>query len=160
MTRLGIGYDVHRFGSARRLVLGGIEIPYGRGLIGHSDADVVLHAIADALLGAAALGDIGVHFPPSDPQWEGVDSQTLLRQVRSMLAAANYRPCNVDVTVVAEAPRIVPHAAEMRATIAHCLGLAVDAVSVKATTNEGMGFIGRGEGIAALAVASIDDDAT
>jgi len=160
VTRFGIGYDVHRFGPARRLILGGIEIPHDLGLLGHSDADVVLHAIADALLGAAALGDIGVHFPPSDPRWEGVDSQSLLRQVRSMVTAANYRPRNVDVTIVAEEPRIAPHAADMRSAIARCLELAVDAVSVKATTNEGMGFIGRGEGIAALAVASVDDAST
>jgi len=154
-VRVGIGYDVHRFAAGRRLVLGGVEIPYGIGLEGHSDADVVLHAVADALLGAAALGDIGQHFPPGDPRFAGADSLVLLAEVRRLIGAAGFVALNVDATVVAEAPRIGPYAGAMRAAIAGCLGLAEGAVSVKATTNEGMGFVGRGEGIAALATAAI-----
>lgn len=157
-TRCGIGYDVHRFSpdAGRALVLGGVRLPEGRGLAGHSDADVLLHAIADALLGAAALGDIGQHFPPDDARWRDADSRDLLARVRALIAAAGWVPVNVDATVVAEAPRIGPHVAAMRAAIAACLGLDVDAVGVKATTNEGMGFVGRGEGIAALAVATVE----
>ena len=155
MTRTGIGYDVHRFAAGRRLVLGGVEIAHERGLEGHSDADVLLHAIADALLGAAALGDIGRHFPPSDPRFAGADSGDLLREVARLLREAGWAPVNVDATLIAEAPRIGPHAAAMRERIAACLGLPPDAVGVKATTNEGMGFVGRGEGIAALATAAI-----
>ncbi|HET7092015.1 MAG TPA: 2-C-methyl-D-erythritol 2,4-cyclodiphosphate synthase, partial [Thermomicrobiales bacterium] len=154
-TRSGIGYDVHRLVPGRRLVLGGVEIAHDRGLEGHSDADVVLHAIADALLGAAALGDIGRHFPPSDPRYAGADSRDLLRQAASLLAEAGYHPVNVDATVIAEAPRLGPHVPAMQHAIAACLGLAPDAVGVKATTNEGLGFAGRGEGIAAFAVAVI-----
>ena len=155
VTRTGIGYDVHRFAAGRRLVLGGVEIAHERGLEGHSDADVLLHAIADALLGAAALGDIGRHFPPSDPRFAGADSGDLLREVARLLREAGWAPVNVDATLIAEAPRIGPHAAAMRERIAACLGLPPDAVGVKATTNEGMGFVGRGEGIAALATAAI-----
>lgn len=154
-TRIGIGYDAHRFAIGRRLVLGGIEIPYPRGLDGHSDADVVLHAIADALLGAAALGDIGHHFPPEDPAWRGADSRDLLRRVVGLLAAAGHAPLNVDATVIAEAPRLGPYIVAMRSAIAECLGLTAGDVGVKATTNEGMGFVGREEGIAALATAAI-----
>jgi 2-C-methyl-D-erythritol 2,4-cyclodiphosphate synthase len=154
-VRSGIGYDVHRLVEGRRLILGGVEIAHERGLEGHSDADVLLHAIADALLGAAALGDIGRHFPPSDPRYAGADSRDLLRRVAALLAEAGYRPVNVDATVIAEAPRIGPHATAMRQAIAACLGLPPDAVSVKATTNERLGFAGRGEGIAALAVAVV-----
>lgn len=155
-SRVGIGYDVHRFADDRPLVLGGVAIPHERGLAGHSDADVLLHAIADALLGAASLGDIGRHFPPSDPRWAGVDSQMLLRSVADLLRKAGWSPVNVDATLIAEAPRIGPHTGAMRAAIAGCLGVNADAVGVKATTNEGMGFVGREEGIAALAVALIE----
>ena len=154
--RVGIGYDVHRFAPGRALRLGGVAIPHDQGLDGHSDADVLLHAIADALLGAAALGDIGHHFPPSDPAWRGADSRDLLRRVAALLAGAGWAVGNIDATLIAEAPRIGPHAAAMRTSIAACLGVGLDAIGLKATTNEGMGFIGRGEGIAALAVAQID----
>ena len=153
--RTGTGYDVHRFVEGRRLVLGGVAIPHPVGLEGHSDADALLHAIADALLGAAALGDIGRHFPPSDPRFADADSRDLLREVGRLVVVAGYAPVNVDATVIAEAPRIGPHTAAMRAEIAGCLGLPTEAVNVKATTNEGMGFVGRGEGIAALAVAVV-----
>jgi 2-C-methyl-D-erythritol 4-phosphate cytidylyltransferase/2-C-methyl-D-erythritol 2,4-cyclodiphosphate synthase len=153
--RVGIGYDAHRFASGRRLILGGVEIAHDRGLDGHSDADVLLHAIADAILGAAALGDIGQHFPPSDERFRNADSQRLLREVVHLAREAGWAPGNVDATVLAEAPRVAPHVPLMRERIAACLGLPRDAVSVKATTNEGMGSIGRGEGIAALATATL-----
>ncbi|MFO7260079.1 MAG: 2-C-methyl-D-erythritol 2,4-cyclodiphosphate synthase [bacterium] len=151
--RVGIGYDSHRFAPGRRLVLGGIEIPSERGLSGHSDADVVAHAITDALLGAAALGDIGTHFPPSDPRWKDADSLELLAQVRRWLTERGYRVGNVDVTIVCEAPRLGPFIAEMRARLAATLEIETERISIKAKTNEGMGWIGRGEGVAALAVA-------
>jgi 2-C-methyl-D-erythritol 2,4-cyclodiphosphate synthase len=153
--RSGIGYDVHRFAAGRRLVLGGVEIASERGLAGHSDADVLLHAIADALLGAAALGDIGRHFPPGDPRWQDADSRDLLARVAGLVAAAGYEVVNVDATVIAEAPRLFPHVPAMCAAIAGALGVPTGAVNVKATTNEGLGFVGREEGIAALAVATI-----
>ncbi|MGH2557627.1 MAG: 2-C-methyl-D-erythritol 2,4-cyclodiphosphate synthase [Thermomicrobiales bacterium] len=153
--RTGIGYDVHRFAKGRALVLGGVPIPHSRGLAGHSDADVLLHAIADALLGAAALGDIGQHFPPSDPALKDADSRELLARVRSLVETSGYDVVNVDATVIAEAPRIGPHVPAMRRAIAATLGIAEDAVSVKATTNEGMGFVGREEGMAAMATATI-----
>ena len=149
--RVGIGYDVHRLVPGRRLVLGGVEIPHEMGLEGHSDADVALHALCDALLGAAALGDIGQHFPPSDERWRGADSLELLRAVVAMLEG--YRVGNADLTIVAERPKLAPHVPAMCARIGAVLG--TDAVSVKATTNEGLGFLGRKEGIAALAVATI-----
>src|SRR5215207_314563 len=152
-VRTGIGYDAHRFASGRRLVLGGVEIAHDRGLDGHSDADVLLHAIADAVLGAASLGDIGQHFPPSDERFRDADSQYLLREVARLVQEAGWVPANVDATILAEAPRIGPHVPLMRERIAACLGLSPVAVSVKATTNEGMGAIGRSEGIAALATA-------
>nr|MBA3416350.1 2-C-methyl-D-erythritol 2,4-cyclodiphosphate synthase [Chloroflexia bacterium] len=155
LPRTGIGYDVHRFAAGRRLVLGGVEVPSELGLAGHSDADVLLHAVCDALLGAAGLGDIGAFFPPGDPRFAGADSRELLRESVRLVTAAGWVPVNVDATVVAEAPRIHPHVAAMKTEIAACLGLAADAVGVKATTNEGMGFVGRGEGIAALAVATV-----
>lgn len=154
MIRTGIGYDVHPFAGGRRLVLGGVEIPAERGLAGYSDADVVLHAIADALLGAAGLGDIGLHFPPSDPRWRDVDSRDLLRRVADLLAE-RWTIANVDATVVAEWPRIGPHREAMRASIAGVLEIEPERVNVKATTNEALGFVGRGEGIAALAIATI-----
>ena len=155
LPRTGIGYDVHRFADGRRLVLGGVEIPHDLGLDGHSDADVLLHAVADALLGAAGLGDIGQHFPPGDPRFAGADSRDLLRESARLVRAAGYEPVNVDASLVAEAPRIGPHVSAMRAAIAACLGLDPGAIGVKATTNEQMGFVGRREGIAALAVATI-----
>ncbi|HSH46897.1 MAG TPA: 2-C-methyl-D-erythritol 2,4-cyclodiphosphate synthase [Longimicrobiales bacterium] len=153
--RVGIGYDSHRFTEGRRLVLGGVPIPFSRGLAGHSDADAAAHAVTDALLGAAALGDIGTHFPPSDPRWKDADSIELLAQVRSILRAEGFAPGNVDVTVICEAPRIGPHVPAMRARLASALGIDEAVVAVKATTNEGMGWIGRGEGIAAMAVATV-----
>jgi 2-C-methyl-D-erythritol 2,4-cyclodiphosphate synthase len=156
VPRVGIGYDVHRLVPGRRLVLGGVEIPNDLGLDGHSDADAALHALCDALLGAAALGDIGQHFPPSDERWRGADSLDLLRRVRALLAEAGYRPGNVDVTIVAERPKIAPHAQLMRERIADALQLKPADVSVKATTNEHLGFVGRAEGIAAIATAIIE----
>lgn len=153
--RSGIGYDVHRLVEGRRLVLGGVEIPHDRGLAGHSDADVLLHAIADALLGAAGLGDIGVHFPSEDSAWKDADSVDLLRRVAERVSGAGWSVENVDATLVAEAPRIRPHVDAMRETIASALGVPLDAVSVKATTSEGIGFVGRGEGMAATAVCAL-----
>lgn len=149
--RIGNGFDVHRFGPGDHVVLGGVRIAHPAGLVAHSDGDVVLHALADALLGAIAAGDIGQHFPDRDPQWRGADSRLLLRSVRALVEQRGLRVANCDVTVIAEAPRVGPHRDAMRANIAADLGLAVDAVSVKATTTEGLGFPGRGEGIAALA---------
>lgn len=153
--RVGIGIDFHRFAPGRRLVLGGVEIPGERGLSGHSDADVILHAICDALLGAAGLGDIGQHFPPSDPKYQGVSSLLLLGLVREKLAQASYAPVQVDVAVVAEKPKLSPYVPAMCARIAEVLGLPKEAVSIKATTPEGIGALGRGEGIGVWAVALI-----
>ncbi len=150
--RIGHGFDVHAFASGRALILGGVSIPYERGLLGHSDADVVLHALADALLGAAALGDIGRHFPDTDPAFAGADSRVLLREVMTRVAAAGWRVGNVDVTVIAQAPRLAPHIAAMVQNIADDLAVAVGQVNVKATTTERLGFTGRGEGIACEAV--------
>lgn len=155
--RSGIGYDSHRFAPGRRLILGGVAIPHPEGLVGHSDADAVAHAVTDALLGAAALGDIGTHFPPDDERWADADSIQLLGRAVALLADAGYRPANVDVTVVCEQPRIRPHVDAMRDRLAAALALPPGAVSVKGTTNEGMGWVGRGEGIAALAVATIEE---
>lgn len=151
--RIGTGFDVHALVEGRKLILGGVDIPYHRGLAGHSDADVLLHAICDALLGAAALGDIGRHFPDTEARWKGVDSRLLLREVVARVAARGFRPGNVDATVIAQAPKLAPHIPLMVANIAADLGLPVDAVNVKATTTEKLGFTGRGEGIAAEAVA-------
>lgn len=156
MIRVGVGYDAHALVSGRRLVLGGVEIPYDRGLLGHSDADVALHALCDALLGAAALGDIGGHFPDTDARYKDISSLVLLEKVRDVLGERGFRPVNVDVTVVAEKPRLAPYVTEMRNRIAARLGLPDEAVSLKATTNEGLGFSGRGEGIAAHAVCAIE----
>ncbi len=153
--RIGIGIDFHRLVSGRKLVLGGVEVPFELGLEGHSDADVLLHAICDALLGAAAMGDIGQHFPPDDPAYKDISSLKLLSRVRGLLAQAGYRPVQLDAVVIAEAPKLAPYVGEMRARIASCLGLPVGAVLVKATTSEGMGPMGRGEGIAAWAVALV-----
>jgi 2-C-methyl-D-erythritol 2,4-cyclodiphosphate synthase len=155
--RIGQGFDAHAFVEGRRLVLGGVTIPHARGLAGHSDADVLLHAICDALLGAAALGDIGRHFPDSDAQYKDADSRVLLRAVAAKLAARGLRAANVDATVVAQAPRLAPHVPQMVANVAADLGLARDRVNVKATTTERLGFAGREEGIAALAVALVEE---
>jgi 2-C-methyl-D-erythritol 2,4-cyclodiphosphate synthase len=154
-TTTGIGWDSHRLAEGRRLVLGGVEIPFERGLAGHSDADVLTHAVTDALLGAAALGDIGEHFPDSDPRWEGADSLALLGAVVAMLADRGLAVVHVDATVLMERPRLAPHREAIRARLAAALGLGADRVNVKASTGEGMGFVGRGEGVAALAVASV-----
>ena len=154
--RIGQGYDVHALVSGRKLVIGGVEIPHAKGLAGHSDADVLIHAICDALLGAAALGDIGVHFPDTDPQYSEVDSRRLLRDTARKVAAAGFRIVNVDSTIVAQAPRMAPHIAKMIGNIAADLGLKPAAVSVKATTTEKLGYLGREEGIAAQAIALIE----
>ena len=150
--RIGQGYDVHRLVEGRKLILGGVEIPWEKGLLGHSDADVLLHAITDALLGAAALGDIGTIFPDSDPKYEGADSIALLRHVNALLREKGWRVGNLDATVIAQRPRLAPHIPEMRRRIAEALSAEVDEVSVKATTEEHLGFTGRGEGISAQAV--------
>jgi 2-C-methyl-D-erythritol 2,4-cyclodiphosphate synthase len=154
--RIGHGYDSHRFAEGRKLVLGGVEIPHERGLTGHSDADAVAHAVTDALLGAAGLGDIGRHFPPSDEQWKDADSLKLLAQVVRLLEGRNYQVVNVDVTVVCEAPKIGPHAPAMQERLASVIGISPGHISIKGKTNEGMGWIGRGEGIAVFAVALVD----
>jgi 2-C-methyl-D-erythritol 2,4-cyclodiphosphate synthase len=151
--RIGQGYDVHVFGDGDHVMLGGVRVPHERGVVAHSDGDVVLHALCDAILGALALGDIGVHFPPSDERWRGADSLELLRHCIGLAAAPGWRLGNADITVVCERPKVGPHAALMRERIAEACGVAIDAVSVKATTSERLGFTGRGEGIAAQAVA-------
>ena len=155
--KIGQGFDVHALVAGRKLVLGGVEIPYHVGLEGHSDADVLLHAICDALLGAAGLGDIGRHFPDTDAQYAEIDSRMLLRDVARRLAASKLRVVNVDATIIAQAPRMTPHFARMTGNIAADLGVAPAAVNLKATTTEGLGFTGRGEGIAAIAVALIEE---
>jgi len=149
--RIGNGFDVHALVEGRKLILGGVTIPYARGLDGHSDADVLLHAICDAILGALALGDLGMHFPDTDPRWKGVDSRALLRHVAALAAGAGWEVSNLDTTVIAQAPKLAPHVAAMAANIAADLGCGAVQVSVKATTTEHLGFAGRGEGIAALA---------
>ena len=154
--RIGIGFDAHRFARGRRLVLGGIENPHDRGLEGHSDADALLHAVCDAILGALALGDIGKHFPDTDPRYRGIASAELLRRVCVLAARRGRRVGNVDATVVAERPRLAPHVDAMRERIAAVVGVAPDRVGVKATTTEKMGFCGRGEGIAAMAVVLLE----
>jgi 2-C-methyl-D-erythritol 2,4-cyclodiphosphate synthase len=151
----GIGYDCHRFSEGRRLVLGGVEIEHDRGLVGHSDADVLTHAIIDALLGAGSLGDIGQHFPDTDERYRDADSLELLRSTVEMLAQRGLAPLHVDATVVLEQPALAPHRERMRAALAHALGLAAEHVNVKATRGEGMGFVGREEGAAAFAVATV-----
>lgn len=153
--RIGNGFDVHRLVADRACVVCGVEIPYHLGLLGHSDADVALHALTDALLGAAAMDDIGKHFPDTDERWKGADSRMLLREVVSMLSAAGYAVGNVDITIVAQAPKMSPYIERMRANVAQDLGVDADRVSVKATTTEKLGFTGHGEGIAAQAVALI-----
>lgn len=152
--RIGQGFDVHALVAGRKLVIGGVAIPYEKGLEGHSDADVLLHAICDALLGAAALGDIGRHFPDTDPAYAGADSRKLLREVKKKLG--KHRIVNIDATILAQAPRMAPHVAQMVENIAADLGIAPGAINIKATTTEHLGFVGRGEGIAAQAIALID----
>lgn len=153
LLRVGHGYDVHRWGRGRALVLGGVEIPHDMGLVGHSDADVLLHAICDALLGALAMGDIGKHFPNTDPVYEGISSMVLLQKVGGLIKEAGWKVANLDATIIAERPPLSQHIPIMRARIAGALSLEPDAVSIKATTSEGLGFVGREEGIAAHAVA-------
>jgi len=155
--RIGHGYDAHRFAAGQRLVLGGVDIPHDKGLAAHSDGDVVLHALCDALLGAAGAGDIGAHFPDSDAQYENIDSRILLRRVVATLAGQDLAIGNADLTIVAQAPRLSPHVAQMRANIAADLGIDAVRVNVKATTTENMGFVGRGEGIAAHAVVLLEE---
>lgn len=155
--RIGHGYDVHRLVEGRKLILGGVYIPWEKGLLGHSDADVLLHALMDALLGAAALGDIGKHFPDTDEQYRGADSMALLRQVCRILSERGYTVGNVDCTVLAQRPKLAPYIPQMRENIASALSVSVDRVSVKATTEEGLGFTGEGLGIAAHAVALIHE---
>lgn len=150
--RIGQGYDIHELVPERPLIIGGVRIPYERGLLGHSDADVLLHAVIDALLGAAALGDIGRHFPDTDPQFSGADSRTLLRETLNRVQAAGYTVVNLDSTVIAQAPRLTPHIDMMCANLAADLDVPLDCVNVKAKTNEKLGFLGRGEGISAEAV--------
>lgn len=153
--RVGFGYDAHRFTSGRPLILGGVEIPYHQGLAGHSDADVLAHALGDALLGAAGLGDLGRHFPDTDPAYRGISSLVLLRRIRELLAQAGYEPVNADATVVAQRPKLAPFIPEMQRRLGQAVGLPPHLVNVKATTTEGMGFAGREEGIAAYAVALV-----
>ena len=153
--RVGTGYDVHRLEQGRKLVMGGVDIPFEKGLLGHSDADVLLHAICDALLGAAGLGDIGKHFPDADQRYKGISSLKLLGEVRSLLEQKGFRVNNIDSTIVAERPRMAPHIPAMIGNIAEAVRVNVSAVNVKATTTEGLGFAGKGEGIAAYAVCSI-----
>ena len=155
--RVGMGYDVHRLVEDRKLIIGGVEIPYEKGLLGHSDADVLLHAIMDALLGAAALGDIGKHFPDNDDRYKGISSLELLRQVGKLLDEKNYVIENIDATIIAQKPKMRPYIDEMRKNIADTLKLDIDRVNVKATTEEGLGFTGTGEGISAQAVCSLND---
>ena len=155
--RIGYGYDVHRLTAGRSLVLGGVTIPWERGLLGHSDADVLLHALMDALLGAAALGDIGKLFPDSDPRYRGIDSRKLLRRVAVLLEREGYAVGNVDMTLVAQRPKVAPYIEAMRANIAADLGVSITRVNVKATTEEGLGFTGSGEGMAAHAVALLTE---
>jgi 2-C-methyl-D-erythritol 2,4-cyclodiphosphate synthase len=156
--RIGHGFDVHAFAEGRKLIVGGVDIPHDRGLLGHSDADVLLHAICDALLGAAALGDIGRHFPDSDPRFKGIDSRNLLRHVAKLLDSGGWRIGNVDATIIAQAPRMASHIPLMRERIAEDLAVTVDRINVKATTTERLGFTGREEGIAAEAVCLIETE--
>lgn len=156
MMRIGHGYDVHKLVEGRKLILGGVDIPHDKGLLGHSDADVLLHAISDALLGAAALGDIGKLFPDTDAKYEGADSLVLLKRVATRLSCSGWRIVNVDSTILAQAPKLAPHISKMRSNIARALELDIDAVSVKATTEEGLGFTGEKLGIAAHAVCLIE----
>lgn len=157
--RIGSGYDVHKLVEDRDLIIGGVKIPYEKGLLGHSDADVLLHAISDALLGAAALGDIGRHFPDTDLRFKGADSRKLLSQVLHLISEKGYYIINIDATIIAQKPKMAPHIQQMRENIAETLQIAVDQVNVKATTEEGMGFTGAGLGIAASAVCLLEEKA-
>ena len=156
MTRFGMGYDVHKLVENRKLIIGGVDIPYEKGLLGHSDADVLLHAISDALLGAAALGDIGKHFPDTDPRYKGADSLKLLEEVGNLLVAKGYVVGNVDATIVAQKPKMLPYIPQMRENIARVLHVDIDQINVKATTEEHLGFTGSGQGISSYAVAGIE----
>ena len=156
MTRFGMGYDVHQLVENRKLIIGGVDIPYEKGLLGHSDADVLLHAISDALLGAAALGDIGKHFPDTDPRYKGADSLKLLEEIGNLLAEKGYVVGNVDATIVAQKPKMLPHIPQMRENIARVLHVDIEQINVKATTEEHLGFTGSGQGISSYAVAGIE----
>lgn len=155
LMRVGLGYDVHRLVEDRKLILGGVSIPYKKGLLGHSDADVLLHAVCDALLGAAGLADIGVHFPDTDPEFKGICSRELLSRVYEMITAQGLAVNNIDATILAEAPKLSPFRAAMQENIARAVAINPDCVNIKATTTEGLGIIGKGEGIAAMCIASI-----
>lgn len=156
MMRIGHGYDVHRLVDDRKLIMGGVEIPWDKGLLGHSDADVLLHAVADALLGALAMGDIGKHFPDTDPAFKGADSMKLLQHVVGLVRGRGYRVGNLDATIIAQRPKMAPHIPVMRENIARACGVEVDRINVKATTEEGLGFTGTGEGISAHAVVLME----
>lgn len=155
--RVGMGYDVHKLTEGRRLIIGGVEIPYEKGLLGHSDADVLIHAVMDALLGAAALGDIGSHFPDSDPAYKGISSILLLKKVGELLKNQGYSIGNIDAVVIAQKPKMAPYVSLMRKNMADALGIAVECISVKATTEEGLGFTGKGEGISSQAICLINN---
>ena len=157
MTRLGMGYDVHRLTEGRKLLIGGVEIPYEKGLLGHSDADVLLHAVTDAILGAAGLGDIGRHFPDTEAKWKGADSRKLLEMAVALVREKGFRVGNVDATIVAQAPKLAPYIPAMRENVAASLGVEEARVNVKATTEEHLGFTGRGEGMAAYAVCGLEE---
>lgn len=156
MTRAGIGYDLHRLAEGRKLMIGGVDVPFGKGSVGHSDGDVLCHALCDALLGAAGLGDIGTHFPDTDPQWKGASSLLFLEHTRELLEQRRLRIANVDAVVICERPKLGPHFPAMRAEIARSLGITLDRVNLKAKTNEGTGEIGRGEAIAAQVIAMLE----
>ena len=153
--RVGFGFDTHRFGEGAEIILGGVRIPFSKGLIAHSDGDVLLHAVCDALLGAVALGDIGQHFPDTDESFKGCDSLDLLKKVYSLVSSSGYTLSNIDSVVVCERPKLMPHIGSMRENIASALGVSVASVSVKATTNEGLGYVGRGEGVSAHAIVCV-----
>ena len=155
--RVGMGYDVHRLTEERKLILGGVEIPWEKGLLGHSDADVLVHAVMDALLGAAALGDIGKHFPDTDPAYKGISSILLLRHVTELLKKNGYAIGNVDATIIAQKPKMAPHIPQMRKNLAQAMGVEEDRINIKATTEEGLGFTGRGEGIASQAICLLEE---
>lgn len=157
MTRFGMGYDVHRLTEGRKLLIGGVEIPYEKGLLGHSDADVLLHAVTDAILGAAGLGDIGRHFPDTEAKWKGADSRKLLEMAVALVREKGFRVGNVDATIVAQAPKLAPYIPTMRENVAASLGVEEARVNVKATTEEHLGFTGRGEGMAAYAVCGLEE---
>jgi 2-C-methyl-D-erythritol 2,4-cyclodiphosphate synthase len=156
MTRSGIGYDLHRLAEGRKLILGGIELPFAKGPVGHSDGDALAHALCDALLGAAGLGDIGTHFPDTDPKWKDAESLKFLEHIRDMLAARGYRIVHIDATVITEKPKLGPHFPAMREALAKSLGVQASIINLKAKTNEGVDAIGRGEAIAAQAIATLD----